>query len=174
VTAFSFSTAFGHAKPFLRYHFSFSTAFRHARPFLRYRFLLFNCFRARKTLLALPFSPFQLLSGTQDPSCVTVFSFSTAFGHARPFLRYRFLLFNCFRARKTLLALPFSLFQLLSGTQEPPCVTVFSLPTAFGHTRTFFTLSFTLFENFKIKNKSIFFDKLIDRGNFWIYDKYIK
>jgi hypothetical protein len=120
----------------LRDRFLFFNCFRARRPFFRYRFLLFNCFQARKNLLPLPFSPFQLLSGTQDsswlpfspfqllsgtqePSSVTVFSFSTAFGHARTFFRYRFLFSICFQARKNLLALLFSLFQLLSGTQEP-------------------------------------------------------
>jgi hypothetical protein len=113
--------------------FSFWTGFGYARPFLRYRFLFLDWFWARETLLTSPFSPFGLVLGTRDPSYVTVFSFWTGFGHARPFLRYRFLFLDCFRARETLLALPFFLFGLVSGTRDSLCVTVFSSLTSFGH-----------------------------------------
>jgi hypothetical protein len=51
--------------------FPLSALFGHARQVLRYHFPSICSFRARKKYLTLPYSPFLLVSGTQDAICAS-------------------------------------------------------------------------------------------------------
>jgi hypothetical protein len=101
----------------------------------------------------LPFSRFLLFSGTQERSCVTIFTLFTLFGHARAVLRYHPHAFYSFRAPERGLALPFSRFLLFSGTQEGSCVSIFTLFTLFGHARGVLRFRFHAFYFFRARNK---------------------
>ncbi len=81
-------------------------------------FYLSSCSRAQRTLLCYLFSPFLLLSGTENASLLPFPAFPLVLGHRERFSVTFSRFSSCSRAQRTLLCYLFPPFLLLSGTEN--------------------------------------------------------